>query len=67
MRSISQYFQKDSKNNSDIINEDQTGFIRGRQAQDNIRKTIHIVNAIQKSGESAILVSMAFYSLSWTF
>lgn len=39
----------------DIIDRDQTGFVKGRQAQDNIRKTIHIVEAIRKTGTSAVL------------
>lgn len=55
----------------DIIDEDQTGFIRGRQTQDNIRKTIHIVEEAQRRGDSAILVSIdaekAFDSVNWVY
>ena len=43
----------------------------GRHRQDDIRKTIYIVAAIQRRGEGAILVSMdakkAYDSVSWTF
>lgn len=54
----------------EIIEEDQTGFIRGRRAQDNIWKTIHIVEEAKKRGESVLLVNMdaekAFDSMRWT-
>ena len=42
----------------DVVDEGQAGFIRGRQTQDNIRKTIHIVEETQGSGESAVLASL---------
>ena len=55
----------------DVVDEGQTGFIRGRQAQDNIRKAIHIVDETQRSGESAVLVSLdaekAFDCVNWTY
>ena len=55
----------------DIIDEDQTGFIKGRQAQDNIRKTIHIVEEVQRRGNSVVLVSLdaekAFDCVGWTY
>lgn len=46
-----------------LISEDQTGFIKGRQAQDNIRSTLHIIEEVQKEGESA----EAFDSVCWKF
>ena len=56
---------------NDLIDEDQTGFIAGRQTQDSIRRTIQIVNTIQSNKNSAILLSLdaekAFDSVNWNF
>lgn len=54
-----------------LIHNDQTGFIQSRQTQDNIRKTLHIIDYIQKSHTEAIIISVdaekAFDSVNWDF
>ena len=54
-----------------LINNDQTGFISKRQTQDNIRRTLHIMNHIQKYKEKAMLISLdaekAFDSVNWFY
>lgn len=41
-----------------LIHNDQTGFIRQRQTQDNIRKTLHMMDYIQKNKIKAMVISV---------
>ncbi len=54
-----------------LIDEDQCGFIQGRQTQDCIRRTLHIIEYIKKEKLSATLLSMdaqkVFDSVGWEF
>lgn len=55
----------------DLVDEDQTGFVKGRQSQDNIRRTLHIVNEVKKRGLPTALVSLdaekAFDRVCWHY
>lgn len=54
-----------------IICLDQTGFIRQRQTQDNIRRTLHVISHITKCNLEAVLVGLdaekAFDCVNWSF
>lgn len=54
----------------DIIHQDQTGFIKQRQTQDNIRRTLHIMQNIILKKEAVIIgldAEKAFDSVTWDF
>lgn len=54
-----------------LIHNGQTGFIRERQIQDNVRRTLQIINHIQKNKIEAMVISIdaekAFDSVNWNF
>ena len=54
-----------------LIHNDQTGFIRERQTQDNTQRTLQIINHIQKNKIAAMVISIdaekAFDSVDWSF
>ncbi len=55
----------------DIVSVDQTGFIRERQTQDNIRRTLRVIRHINKEKVEVTLVALdaekAFESVPWSF
>lgn len=60
-----------AKITDDMIEEEQTGFIVGRQTHDNIRRAIHIVEQAHRTKTSTLVVSIdaeaAYDRVSWRF
>ena len=55
----------------ELVDGDQTGFIKGRQTQDKIRRTIQLIDTINKQKTGAVLIGLdaekAFDRVSWPF
>ena len=54
-----------------LIDDDQTGFIKNRQTQDNIRRALHIIQQVRQENSSSMVLSLdaekAFDSFGWEF
>uniref|UniRef100_A0A669FBP0 Reverse transcriptase domain-containing protein n=1 Tax=Oreochromis niloticus TaxID=8128 RepID=A0A669FBP0_ORENI len=54
-----------------IISLDQTGFIKQRQTQDNVRRTLHVIDYVVKNKIQMVLMSLdaekAFDRVNWEF
>uniref|UniRef100_A0A1A8MV57 Reverse transcriptase domain-containing protein n=1 Tax=Nothobranchius pienaari TaxID=704102 RepID=A0A1A8MV57_9TELE len=56
---------------TELVHEDQTGFIKGRQSHDSVRRTLHIIDQANRQKLRMVLVSLdaekAFDRVSWSF
>lgn len=55
----------------DLIDPDQTGFVKNRQTQDNVRRALHHIDQMRKSKMKSIVISLdaekAFDSVRWEY
>lgn len=55
----------------DIINDDQTGFLKNRPTKDNVRRALHLMEHMSKSKDKSIVLSLdaekAFHSVGWEY
>lgn len=55
----------------ELIDPDQTGFVKRRQTQDNVRRALHLVHNMGKSDKESVVISLdaekAFDSVRWDY
>ena len=55
----------------ELVDPDQTGFVRERQTQDNIRQVLHVIDHVTKGNIGATVISLdaekAFNSVRWKY
>lgn len=55
----------------DLIDTDQTGFVKNRESRDNVLRVLHLIENINKKDKEAVVVSLdaekAFDSVRWDY
>lgn len=55
----------------DLIDPDQTGYVKHRQTQDNVRRALHLIDHIRNSDRESLVTSLdaekAFDSVQWEY
>lgn len=53
----------------DIIDDDQTGFIKNRQTQDDVRRVLHLMEHLSKTKDKSVVLNLdtekVFDSVGW--